>query len=117
MPVSGDDIEKQRYDNNSDSDLCWAMTASRRRQMVDISFEINGEAVLPDSMTDVLDILFLKHVREKIEANCSSINCLEHGGTPSIIVKGENIDSLEYEVYGCCDDFVNKVKKILSRRR
>jgi hypothetical protein len=33
--------------------------------MVDISFEINGKIVQPDDMTDALDILFLKHIREK----------------------------------------------------
>jgi len=84
--------------------------------MIDVSFEINGETVQPDSMTDALDILFLKHVTEKIEDTCSSISCIEHGGKPSIVVKGENLDTLEYEVYGCCKDFVNKVKKNLSKR-
>ena len=85
--------------------------------MVDLSFEINGEIVQPDSMSDALDILFLKHVSEKIEDTCSSICCMRHGGKPSIIVKGENIDTLEYEVYGCCKEFVDKIKKRLSKQR
>ena len=85
--------------------------------MVDVSFEINGEIVQPDSMSDALDILFLKHVSEKIEDTCSSICCMRHGGKPSIIVKGVNIDTLEYEVYGCCEEFVDKIKKRLSKQR
>ena len=85
--------------------------------MVDVSFEINGKTVQPDSMSDALDILFLKHVSEKIEATCSSISCMEHGGRPSILVKGENLDTLEYEVHGCCEKFVNKIKKRLNKPR
>jgi len=83
--------------------------------MVDISFEINGKTIQPDSMSDALDILFLKHVSEKIEDTCSSIRCPEHYGSPSILVKGENLDTLEYEVRGCCENFVNKVKKKLNK--
>jgi len=41
---------------------------------------------------------------------------MEHGGKPSIIIKGESLDTLEYEVQGCCKDFVNKIKKRLSKR-
>lgn len=85
--------------------------------MVDVSIEINGKTVKPESMSDALDILFLKYVTEKIEDTCSSISCMEHDGEPSIIVKGKNIDTLEYEVYGCCKDFVNKVKKRLNKQR
>jgi len=85
--------------------------------MVDVYFEINGETVQPDSMSDALDILFLKHVTEKIEESCSSMRCMKHGGKPSVIVRGENLDTLEYEVQGCCKDFVNKIEKRLSKRR
>ncbi|MBW2466388.1 MAG: hypothetical protein JRF02_03730 [Deltaproteobacteria bacterium] len=79
--------------------------------MVDVSFEINGRTVQPDSMQDVLDILFLKHVREKINDSLSSVCCAIHGKKPSVIVRGSSLDSLNYEVSGCCKDFVDKVRK------
>ena len=82
--------------------------------MIDISFEIKGEKIQPENMADVLDILFLKHVREKINASVASICCKKHDKQPSILVKGQNLDSLNYEVSGCCEDFVNQVKKKLK---
>ena len=84
--------------------------------MVDVSFEINGETVQPDSMSDALDILFLKHIREKTKNSLGAINCTEHGEKPSIIVRGQTIDNLNFEVSGCCGDLINKVNKQLNKR-
>ena len=66
-------------------------------------------------MTDVLDILFLKHIREKINESIASIHCNKHGKQPSVTVKGQNIDNLNYEVSGCCEDLINKVNKRLNK--
>ena len=79
--------------------------------MVDVSFEIKREKIQPESMTDVLDILFLKHVRKKIKDSVASIYCKKHDKQPSILVKGPNPDNLNYEVTGCCEDFINQVEK------
>ena len=84
--------------------------------MVDISFEINGKIVQPDDMTDALDILFLKHIREKTNDSLASTCCPAHGEKPSIIVRGQTIDNLNFEVSGCCDDLINKVNKQLNKR-
>jgi len=77
--------------------------------MIDISFEIDGKTVEPESMKDVLDITFMKHIRESIENSIAAIRCPKHGGKPSIIVKGKDLDTLRYEVSGCCKDFINEV--------
>jgi hypothetical protein len=82
--------------------------------LVDVSFKINGKIVEPDSMKDVLDITFMKHIRESIENSIGSIRCPEHGGEPSIIVRGQNLDSLEYKITGCCEEFVKKVRTHLK---
>ena len=79
--------------------------------MVDVSFEIKGEKVQPENMKDVLDILYLKHIRKKITSSIASIRCSEHGRQASVLVKGENLDNLDYEVSGCCEDLIKKVKK------
>ena len=78
--------------------------------MVDISFEINGKIVQPDDMTDALDI------REKTKNSLASVCCSAHGKKPSIIVRGQTIDNLNFEVSGCCDDLINKVNKQLNKR-
>lgn len=82
--------------------------------MIDISFEIDGRTVQPDSMVDALDILFLKHVREKINDSIESACCTIHGKKPSVTVRGSSIDNLSYDVSGCCKEFVEKVKKKLK---
>ena len=79
--------------------------------MVDVSFEIKGEKVQPDEMKDVLDILFLKHIKKKINNSITSIYCNEHDKQASVVVKGSDIDNLNYEVSGCCEDLIKKVKK------
>ena len=79
--------------------------------MINVSFEIKGERVGPDDMTDVLDILFLKHVSEKIKDSVASLSCAKHHKQASILVKGQSLDNLNYEVFGCCEDFIKKIKK------
>ena len=79
--------------------------------MVDVSFEINGDNMEPDDMKDVLDILFLKYVRKRINESVASICCKIHGKQPSVLVKGQSLDDLSYVVSGCCEEFINKVKK------
>ena len=79
--------------------------------MVDVSFEIEGKRVEPDSMKDVLDIMFLKHVRNQINDSVNAIWCKKHGEQVSVLVKGSSLDNLNYQVSGCCDEFVNRVKK------
>lgn len=76
--------------------------------MVDISFEIGGEFVEPDNMKDVLDITFMKHIRESIEKSLAGIRCPMHDLPPAIIVKGKNLDDLHYEISGCCKELIKK---------
>jgi len=79
--------------------------------VVDVTFKIKGKRVEPGDMADVLDILFLKHVREKIKASVESIRCTKHDKQLSVLVKGQSLDNLNYEISGCCEDFIKKVKK------
>ena len=77
--------------------------------MIDISFEINGKNIEPENMKDVLDITFMKHIRESIENSIATISCPKHRKKPSIIVRGKDLDTLSYEVTGCCEEFINEV--------
>ena len=81
------------------------------KTVVDVSFEIKGKMVQPEDMPDVLDILFMKHVREKINSSTASIRCNEHFGELSVLVKGQDLNNLTYEVSGCCEDLIKKAKK------
>ena len=82
--------------------------------MIDISFEINGRLVEPDNMKDVLDITFMKHIKERINGSIATVRCAKHGRRPSVLVKGRNLDSLDYVVSGCCKELIEKANKNLK---
>ena len=79
--------------------------------MADISFEIKGQLIEPDSMPDILDILYLKHIREKLENSTDAIRCRKHAAKPAIKVKGDSLETLRYEVTGCCEDLIEETRK------
>lgn len=78
--------------------------------MIDISFEIGKKIVEPDNMKDVLDITFMKHIRESIENSLAEIRCPIHDCPPTVVVKGEDLDNLKYEISGCCEQFIKKAR-------
>jgi hypothetical protein len=82
--------------------------------MVDISFEIQGEAVEPHDMKDALDVMFLEHLINEISNRLGSLLCKKHGLEPKIKVKGQSLDTLNYEITGCCNDIINEARKKLK---
>ncbi len=82
--------------------------------MLDISFELNGRKVSPNNISDALEAAMLTSVKESITQSVGSIRCTEHGERPKIKAKGRNIDSLSLEVTGCCDAFIEQVKKKIA---
>ncbi|MES9941694.1 MAG: hypothetical protein ABW104_09555 [Candidatus Thiodiazotropha sp. 6PLUC2] len=79
--------------------------------MIDISFEINGRKVSPRNIGDALESSMLQSVQDSITKAVGSTRCPEHGQKPKINVKGRNLDSLKFEVSGCCDSLIEAVKK------
>jgi len=82
--------------------------------MIDISFEINGRKVSPRNMGDALESAMLQSVQDSIAKSVGSARCPEHGQKPKIKVKGRNLDSLTFEVSGCCDSLIDEVKRKLK---
>jgi len=82
--------------------------------VIDINFEINGRKVSPRNMGNALESALLQSVQESITRSVGSAQCPEHGQRPKIKVKGRNIDSLSFEVAGCCDQLIHSVKKKLK---
>lgn len=79
--------------------------------MSEISFEIKGKTIEPDGMKDVLDILFLEHLREKIQNCLEPVRCEKHGHEPCVKVKGQDVDNLTFEVSGCCKDIIREAQE------
>ncbi len=82
--------------------------------MMDISFEINGRKVSPRNMGDALESAMLQSVQESITKSVGTARCPTHGQRPKIKVKGQKLDSLSFEVSGCCDQLIETVKKKLG---
>ncbi len=82
--------------------------------MIDISFEINGRKVSPRNVGNALESAMLESVQDSIAKAVGSARCPEHGQKPKIKVKGHSLDSLTFEVSGCCDSLIEAVKRKLK---
>ncbi len=82
--------------------------------MIDISFEINGRKVSTRNVGNALESAMLQSIQDSVSKAVGSTRCPEHGQKPGFKVKGSNLDSLKFEVSGCCDGLINEVKKKLK---
>jgi hypothetical protein len=82
--------------------------------LIDISFEINGRKVSPNKVGDVLEKAALENIQSSIKKAVGSLRCPMHNRAPRIVAKGRSIDKLNFEVYSCCEELVDKISKKLS---
>ena len=82
--------------------------------MFEIKFQVGGRTVNPKNMKDALEGAILESVQSSIRKSVGSVRCSEHGASPKVLVKGRNLDSLEFEVSGCCDTLIEQVKRKLK---
>jgi len=82
--------------------------------MIDIKFEIGGKKVSPNKFGDALEAAVLSQITEHLKKSVGSIRCKEHNQSPTLKVKGRNIDNLSYEVHGCCDALIEQVSEKLQ---
>ena len=61
-------------------------------------------------MEDALESLILSQVAESVKESVGNLRCAEHGQSPKIKVKGRNLDNLSFDISGCCDDLIEKVR-------
>ena len=78
--------------------------------MFNISFEINGRKTDPRNIANVLEAAALKQVELSIRNSVGSLLCREHGQAPRILVKGNGLKNLSFEVSGCCESLIGEVK-------
>ena len=82
--------------------------------MIDISFEIGGRKVNPSQIGNPLEKTALLHVADSVKKSLSSVRCSEHGQRPIVKVKGINLDSLSFEVKGCCQSLIDRATSKLK---
>ena len=79
--------------------------------MSGISFKINGQKVTPGNIGNSIESTILKSIQDSVKRSVSSVRCNKHGQGPKIEFKGRNLDSLSFEVTGCCEHLVKEVNR------
>lgn len=82
--------------------------------MIDLKFEINGRPANPNNFRDPLEKAVMEAVSKQIRQKIGSCRCPEHGRSPSILAKGRSLESLSFEVKGCCEKLIEDVKRRLT---
>lgn len=68
-------------------------------------FDFNG---------DDLEKAVLKAAAESVTKTVRSMRCPTHGQGAKIIAKGRNVDNLNFQISGCCDELIEAVKAKLQ---
>lgn len=82
--------------------------------MIEVSFEINGRRVSPNSVGDALEAVVLQNLQKHVIETVGTVRCNTHGQSPKITVKGKDLEHLSFEVTGCCDSVIEQVKSKLK---
>ncbi len=75
--------------------------------MINISCDVKG-------IKNAIEKAALSGAVENVKRTVGSIRCKEHGKAPKIKIKGNNINSLSFEVDGCCEGVIQQVKMKLK---
>ena len=67
-----------------------------------VTFSIDGDSI---------ESAVLKSIQESVKKSVSSLRCPKHGQGPKIEFKGSNLDSLSFEVRGCCDHLIDETNR------
>ncbi|MGB0892886.1 MAG: hypothetical protein ACPGUD_00635 [Parashewanella sp.] len=82
--------------------------------MMKLSFEVNGRKVNPKNVSNMLEAAVLSGIEDSIKKSVGTLRCSEHNQQPEIVVKGRNLESLSFEVSGCCENLKNLVVQKLK---
>lgn len=76
--------------------------------MIDVRFEVGGRRVSGDRFASEVEKAILTGVQNNIRQALRTVTCHDHGGRPSVVVKGSSLNNLTFEVHGCCEDLVKR---------
>lgn len=82
--------------------------------MLDITLKIDGRDCRLDQIGKELEKAAMADLKEQIQREVSRIRCPIHGQVARVRASGQGIDRLSWEIDGCCDDLVERVKKVFD---
>lgn len=83
-------------------------------KMIDIHFEIGGRRVNPGNTRDALEAAMFGAVEDGIRKKLGACRCPEHGKTPKLTAKGRSLETIKFEISGCCEGIIGEVKRKLG---
>ena len=81
--------------------------------MVDIEFRIGGKKIHPNNIKDAFEKSILEQVKKNILSKLHGIKDPETGDFPKIVVKGNTLNNLSFEVNGS-EALKAEIKKCLK---
>gem|GEM_PF-647062 len=78
------------------------------------AFQIGGEDLDPANIDDPQTAAIVHDIVESVTDRVGDLVCPEHNEPPRFLCTGEDLESLEMEVMGCCDRLVGMVKEKLA---
>jgi len=82
--------------------------------MIEIVFVLRGVEVALDEVEDVRERSALKQIERSIRDRVGELSCPEHGANPRLTATGSRVDSLEFELSGCCEDLMRRTTASLE---
>lgn len=82
--------------------------------MIDIHFEIGGRRVNPRNTRDALEAAMFSAVENGIRKKLGACRCPEHGKVPKLTAKGRSLETVKFEISGCCEEIIGEVKRKLG---
>ena len=82
--------------------------------MVQVEFRIGGRIVEPSQSRDSLERATLQAIVTSLRARVGSLPCPEHREEVTILATGPSVNSLSFELSGCCEVVIEAVKSRLA---
>jgi len=70
---------------------------------LEIKLKVAGKEVAPDQFRNSLEAKVYEHLRQRIADKLSGVTCPEHGTAPHVVIEGDDMKSLKWKVFGCCE--------------
>jgi hypothetical protein len=79
---------------------------------IDIRFEVDGDDVSADELGADFEKAAFESIREHVVGVVQEVRCPEHGeAVRAITFQGGDMDTLKFEVGGCCDALKDAVRE------
>ena len=85
--------------------LTWIRLRKKNRN----SFHINGKNINPNDIGDTIEASIVQGIQQVVVNAVWQLSCTHHGKNPKAKILGKDLDNIQLEVSGCCDEFIRNI--------